>query len=565
MATKAAIYVISNLSRSIQVLKLIMRKVDCFYQSLKKHLVDVLIHRLRIVRRTELMKSLFMLSLVFVFIVMKASYSYWGPHLNGVQLVNRRRDNMKEGIIIVNYREDSIRIQTKERSTYPNYAKRKEINSTASERWRMNFNYTSHGGEKITTNISIERDNETKSTRISTECQVPPGGFRAWSKGVVTSFEPEVEVNCSRVIFGDEEELFKVEFVMARWKNSLSNHALMRKMENCSWLRDYFSYNLYNSKLEKSFPLAFTFVVYNSPQQVLRLLRLLYRPQNSYCIHCDTRSHYKKFFQKIANCFENIITPSKVENVVWGYKTIMEAQMDCMTDLLKLRAKQEHKWRYVINLCGKELPLWTNREIVTRLMRLNGSSSIIPQRVTPEDEENMSRIKYKVLVNKRKKKIQMGRKLGRPPFKYWQLYKSSSYNAISLAMAEYLAFDKNASRIHNFFKKCRSPEEEFYATLYMLPGVPGGYNPSIPRNEYFSVVKAFWTISNSFQEEEYNCKGVVHHNICIITAADLASVTKGKDYLFHNKYFMEVDHTVMTCMEERIVARNKLEYRKECG
>ena len=389
------------------------------------------------------------------------------------------------------------------------------------------------------------------------KCQVPSGGFRAWDKGVVTSLEPEIPVNCSRVISRDKKEINRVKSAMSGWKNALSDKELMRKMENCSWLRDYFSDNLYNSKLEKSFPIAFTFVVYDSPQQVLRLLRLLYRPQNSYCIHCDVKSPHKAFFQKIANCFENVINPSKVENVVWGYYTIMEAQMDCMTDLLKLRAKQEHKWKYVINLCGKELPLRTNREIVTRLMKLNGSSSIFAYKAGRFSD----RIRHKVGLNKKGNKIAISRhvNLGNPPFNDTQLYKSSSYNAISLELANYLIFNENASKIHNFFKNCKSSEEHFYATVYMMPGVPGGYNPRIPRNRYFSVSGAFWT-----RKRKYHCRGMVRHTVCIVAAGDLSNVVKGGTYLFHNKYFMKVDHTVMKCMEERIVARNKLEYRKDC-
>ena len=33
--------------------------------------------------------------------------------------------------------------------------------------------------------------------------------------------------------------------------------------------------------------------------------------------------------------------------------------------------------------------------------------------------------------------------------------------------------------------------------------------------------------------------------------------------LFHNKYFMELDHVVMDCIEERIVDMNKREYEME--
>lgn len=34
--------------------------------------------------------------------------------------------------------------------------------------------------------------------------------------------------------------------------------------------------------------------------------------------------------------------------------------------------------------------------------------------------------------------------------------------------------------------------------------------------------------------------------------------------LFHNKYFMERDHTVMDCIEEELISRNKLEYERDC-
>ena len=35
--------------------------------------------------------------------------------------------------------------------------------------------------------------------------------------------------------------------------------------------------------------------------------------------------------------------------------------------------------------------------------------------------------------------------------------------------------------------------------------------------------------------------------------------------LFHNKYFTELDHTVMDCMEERAVAKNRQEFEADFG
>ena len=67
------------------------------------------------------------------------------------------------------------------------------------------------------------------------------------------------------------------------------------------------------------------------------------------------------------------------------------------------------------------------------------------------------------------------------------------------------------------------------------------------------------------------CNSPVVHGVCIISSADLYQVKHEVDLdnvqgpLFHNKYFMEKDHTVMDCLEEQLVIRNKREYMKECS
>ncbi len=393
------------------------------------------------------------------------------------------------------------------------------------------------------------------------QCDVPPGGYRGWIQGVVTVVTPEVHVNCSRVISGDKEEEERIESLTARWKNDVSDRDVLLRVQNCSWLREYFTNNLYISKIEREFPIAFSFVVHDSPQQVLRLLRLLYRPHNSYCIHTDIKSPriYKTFFRSIAKCFDNVITPSVEVSVIWGYYTIIEAQMNCMKDLLTLRRKQKHKWMYVINLCGKELPLVTLKEVVTRLIRLNGSSSILVYRT--RSSGFIKRIKHPVTLNSEGTRIIVHKRssLRPPPFPLSLFGKSSSYNAISVSFARFLKFSPKAQETYNFFKKCKIPDEHFYAVLYKTPGAPGGYDSTIPGIYYFEVAASLWS-------KPYPCHGKVVHRVCVVSAGDLVSVVKKTSVaVFFNKYFMEYDHTVMTCMEERIVARNKKEYLEDCG
>ncbi len=44
----------------------------------------------------------------------------------------------------------------------------------------------------------------------------------------------------------------------------------------------------------------------------------------------------------------------------------------------------------------------------------------------------------------------------------------------------------------------------------------------------------------------------------------MRETNNGDTALFQNKYFMEKNHIVMDCMEEMIVAKNKLEYKQDC-
>lgn len=108
---------------------------------------------------------------------------------------------------------------------------------------------------------------------------------------MVTELEPQINRNCVTGSYaGDAQEMGAVKLQNSHWKSALRDSDLLMMTRNCSWVRAYFQNNLYTTKLERIFPIAFVLVVYNSPLQVLRLLRVLYRWHNTYCIHPDLKS-----------------------------------------------------------------------------------------------------------------------------------------------------------------------------------------------------------------------------------------------------------------------------------
>ena len=267
---------------------------------------------------------------------------------------------------------------------------------------------------------------------------------------------------------------------------------------------------------------------------------------------------------------------SRLETVVWGHYTILQAQLNCLETLYNHRmsrivyAAVGEKWKYVINLCGKELPLVTNREMVAKLMKLGGSSSIVTQPCAGKQRVLERRLTHPIkldangtgIVTETDKSLDDDDR----PFDLSIYHKSSSYNALSFRFVEYLLRNETARRYLEFFKKTRNPEEHFYATLFHTAGVPGGFDARL-KKRYFEVASSFWTKANTFQKgERHACCGRVVHRVCVVGAGDLPALSYDKLHaFFHNKYFAEYDHSVMQCLERRLVARNMEEYRQECA
>ncbi len=381
--------------------------------------------------------------------------------------------------------------------------------------------------------------------------------FNPWRKGIVTTLQPAIPRNCNKLFEGDHTEVSVVRSELKLWKNSLADSQVLQLTSNCSWVEENFINNLYTTKLELLFPIAFVFVVYNSPQQVMRLLKLLYRPHNQYCISPDKKSGplFIGIFRNLAKCLDNVHLVSTLREVKWGHPSIMESQMCCYKDLMNIRDKQakKDKWKYVINLCGKELPLATNHEMVSHLVNLNGTSMVEAELVKGSDHESLRRLWDK------------------KPVPYSIPYaKGNGYMSLSQEFIHFILTNSTAINVYKFFQKSWIPEEHYFATLYMLPGVPGGVNHSLEKNHLFATDRYCWAY-NLREKRGRNCHGKVVHNVCIVDIGDLSWIDtgciQGRYALFHNKYFMENDHVVMDCMEERIIARNKLEHAQDsrCG
>lgn len=123
--------------------------------------------------------------------------------------------------------------------------------------------------------------------------------------------------------------------------------------------------------------IAFTLVVHKDPVQIARLMRMIHRTNNYYCIHADLRSSqsFVDALEGIASCFgpnvELVPLDQRVE-VKWGDESVLKPQVICGKQALQ----RHSSWKYLINLVGQDFPLRTNLELVAVLKALNGSNLV---------------------------------------------------------------------------------------------------------------------------------------------------------------------------------------------
>ncbi|KAL5965900.1 Beta-13-galactosyl-O-glycosyl-glycoprotein beta-16-N-acetylglucosaminyltransferase 4 [Taenia solium] len=131
------------------------------------------------------------------------------------------------------------------------------------------------------------------------------------------------------------------------------------------------------NKRDGDMDIAFTLVVHKDLLQIARLLRMIHRKNNYYCIHTDLRSdqYFSDALNGITKCFGpnvELVPLSQRVEVNWGDESVLLPQLICGAQALR----QHASWRYLINLVGQDFPLRTNLELIAALKALNGSNLI---------------------------------------------------------------------------------------------------------------------------------------------------------------------------------------------
>ena len=99
-------------------------------------------------------------------------------------------------------------------------------------------------------------------------------------------------IDCPALFEGEAANVSAAhDYMYQNRRSELTAFDYLTMADDCAVFRSSRGYIMHpTSKEELDFPLAFSFLMYTDVEQVERLLRAIYAPQNYYCIHIDLKA-----------------------------------------------------------------------------------------------------------------------------------------------------------------------------------------------------------------------------------------------------------------------------------
>ncbi|KAL8621649.1 hypothetical protein ACOMHN_024620 [Nucella lapillus] len=387
------------------------------------------------------------------------------------------------------------------------------------------------------------------SQQLSLGSLEAPWGRQGSSKGTPCLLTRLYDIDCHQLSIINTTYLSEI--AHRTWKDSAQCHQkpLPQLVQDCDALKMHHGYHRWPlTPQEKDFPLAFGLKIHHAPDMFARLLRVLWRPHNFYCIHVDSKTSTEVYdlIRNVTDCFDNVVMAQTRIDLVYLSIASLLSDMECMRAALRSKVS----WKYYLNLSGQEFPLKTNLELVQILTRLGGKNDVesyLPTKYV----SSWFNFKY-IIINGSLKPT----KIPKDPFMYpVQIRKGSAYGAFS---REFLIFSMESQLAREFLHwltDTMAPDEIFWATLNHLPGVPGSVR--YPISHRYNTVLSRAIV---WQWDSYKCRFYVR-GVCIFTASDLHWLSNRPE-LIANKFNESVDPVVLDCLETALEDRSVLAFKR---
>ena len=307
----------------------------------------------------------------------------------------------------------------------------------------------------------------------------------------------------------------------------------------CDSWREGSGFNAWNVTQEEiSFPLAFSILMHDQPEQTLRLLSIIYRPHNVYCIHVDAGANAYSYdvISDVGKCLDNVYVVSDREKYVHASFSSVAAELKC----IKMVLKSQVMWKYYINLAGNDFPLKTNLEMVRILRVFDGANDIESFDYPLLDRWKIDN-EFKIHNNASLVQENVNRGIG---YTNLNISMGSHYGIFAYNFVKFILQDSVACNITKWMQTVYAPSDSVWATLVTIPWAPGGYPVTVRHlaNTYMS--RAMVT-----HQDDRKCFGRYARGKCVFTCHDLTWL-QSRHELFASKFDQEIDRRVIACLQK---------------
>ncbi|XP_045688674.1 beta-1,3-galactosyl-O-glycosyl-glycoprotein beta-1,6-N-acetylglucosaminyltransferase 7-like [Phyllostomus hastatus] len=293
---------------------------------------------------------------------------------------------------------------------------------------------------------------------------------------------------------------------------------------------------------EGSFPLAYVVAAHEELVPLVRLLRAVYAPQNVYCVHVDGRApeEHRAAVRTLASCFDNVfITSPRTEPGAQPGLTRLQADLSCMEGLVHSGVQ----WHYVINLCGRDFPIKTNREIVRYIRSKGNGKNITPGVIQVAKTKSRTSQSQPEPTPKGRVYVPPNEGFQEEPPHNLTVYFGSAHYMLTRAFVQFVLTDSRAKDMLRWSRALQSPERHYWVTLNRLQDAPG----ATPGAGWEGRVRA--TKRRGEEGDACDgCKGRSDPDSCVYGPADLPRLVWSPS-LFASRFESSTEPLAVACLE----------------
>lgn len=125
-------------------------------------------------------------------------------------------------------------------------------------------------------------------------------------------------ITCDKLFAGDSAAVQAARKFQRKLQSDDEIYKLASECKRLHILGEYRTTSVRTTDVD--FPVAFTLLLHTNAEQFERLLRAVYRPQNIYCVHIDTKSptSFQSAVKAVVSCFHNVFIATHLHHVVYA-------------------------------------------------------------------------------------------------------------------------------------------------------------------------------------------------------------------------------------------------------